>query len=160
MLSRSAARRHAARLLLAPLVAFVAYLAIPRAGSLLPQPLVVGSVAATDVIAPIGFLVPKPEPQRAREAEDLAATVRPLVTAHPEAAESAAIAAGHFFALLDSAAGAGAGLGDAARAHGFALPGGDAAMLAGAAQRADLRRAVIAALRLSAAGYLAAGAST
>jgi len=104
MLSSGAVGRHAARFLLAPLVALVAYLAFPRAGSLLPHSSAVGSVAPTDVIAPVGFLVPKPEPQRVREAEALAATVRPVVTAHPEAAEAAAAQAGHFFAVLDSAA--------------------------------------------------------
>ena len=67
--------RHTARFLLAPLVAFVAYLAFPRAGALLLHSSAVGSVAPTDVIAPVGFLVPKPEPQRVREAEALAATV-------------------------------------------------------------------------------------
>ena len=152
--------RHAARLLLAPLVAFVAYAAFPRAGSMLPRSLTVGSVAATDVIAPVGFLVPKPEPLRAREAEDLAATVRSLVIAHPEAAESAAAAAGHVFAVLDSAAGAGGSLVEAARARGLRLQGGDAAALGDAGQRAELRRAVIGALRISAAGYLSPGAST
>jgi len=160
MLSTGAVGRHAARFFLAPLVALVAYLAFPRAGSLLPHGYAVGSVAATDVIAPVGFLVPKPEPQRVREAEALAATVRPLVTAHPEAAEAAEAAAGHFFAVLDSAAGAGASLAEAARAQGLAISAGDAAALGGAALRAELRRAVIGALRLSAAGYLAAGVST
>ncbi len=152
--------RHAARFLLALLVAFAAWLAFPRAGSLLPRAFSVGSVAPADVIAPIGFLVPKPETQRVREAEALAATVRPLVTVHPEAAESAAVAAAHFFAVLDSAAGAGASLVEAAQAHGLALSAGDAAALSGAAMRAELRRAVIGALRLSTAGYLAAGTST
>ncbi len=160
MFAPGAVRRHAARFLLAPLVAFVAYLAFPRAGALLPHPLAVGSVARTDVIAPIGFLVPKPEALRVREAEDLAATVRPLVTAHPEAAESAAAAAGRFFAALDSAAAAGGSLEDAARGVGVVLQGADQAALAGAGQRAGLRRAMVAALRQSAAGYLAAGAST
>ena len=151
--------RHAARFLLAPLVALVAYLAFPRADALLPHAFAVGSVASSDVIAPIGFLVPKPEPQRMREAEALAATVRPLVTAHPETAESAAVQAAHFFAVLDSAAGAGASLSEAARAQGLPLSGGDAAVLGGAALRAELRRAVIGALHLSADGYLAAGTS-
>jgi len=125
--------RHAARFLLAPLVAFVAYLAFPRAGALLAHAFPVGSVATGDVIAPIGFLVPKPEPQRVREAEAAAATVRPLITAHPEAADSAAARAAHFFAVLDSAAGAGASLTEAARDRGFAVSGGDAAALGSAA---------------------------
>ena len=160
MRSSGAVGRHAARFLLALLVALVAYLAFPRAGALLPHAFSVGSVASTDVIAPIGFLVPKPEPQRVREAEALAATVRPLVTVHPEAAESGAVAAAHFFAVLDSAAGAGGSLTEAARVQGFALSGGDAVALSGAGLRSELRRAVMGALRLSAAGYLAAGTST
>jgi putative nucleotidyltransferase with HDIG domain len=152
-----AVRYHGARFLLAPLVALVAYLAFPGAASVLPS---VGSVANVDVIAAVGFLVPKAEGQRAREAEALAATVKPLVTAHPEAAESAVASAGHFFAVLDSAAAAGGSLEDAARARGFAPQGTDGAAMAGAGQRSELRRAVVAALRLSAGGYLAAGAST
>jgi putative nucleotidyltransferase with HDIG domain len=155
----AAVRYHGARLLLAPLVALVAYFSFPRASSVLPQQLAVGSVASADVIAPVGFLVPKPEGQRAREAEDLASTVKPIVTAHPEAAESAAAAASRFFAVLDSAAAAGGGLADAARANGFALEGGDVAAVSGSGQRAELRRAVVSALRRSAPGYLAAGVS-
>lgn len=155
-----AVRHHAARILLAPLVAVVIYLVFPRAGALLPQPLAVGSVAGSEIVAPVGFLVPKPEPQRAREAEDLAATVRPLVTAHPEAADSALATAGRFFAVLDSAAATGGSLEEAAQGNGFTLGPGDAAALAGAAQRSELRRAVSSALRLSGGGYLAAGVST
>ncbi len=160
MRSGTAARFHGSRLLLALALAAVAFLSFPRAASILPVPLAVGSVASSDVIAPIGFLVPKPEPQRAREAEDLAATVKPLVTAHPEAADSAVAAAGHFFAALDSAVASGRPLAEAAAASGFPAREGDAALLGGATQRSDLRRAVLAALRLSAAGYLAPGVST
>jgi putative nucleotidyltransferase with HDIG domain len=153
-------RYHGARFLLAPLVALVAYLAFPASRTSLPLPLAVGSVASMDVIAPVGFLVPKPESQRAREAEELAATVKPLVTAHPEAADSAVAAAAHFFAVLDSAAASGGSLEGAAAAAGFPLRGVDFAALSGAPQRAVLRRAVTAALRLSSRGYLAAGAAT
>jgi len=155
-----ALRRHGSRLLLALLVAVVAYLAFPRAASLVSAPRAIGSVASVDVIAPFGFLVPKSAAQRAREAEALAATVKPLVTARAEAADSAVAAAAHFFAALDSAVAAGGTLRAAARASGVTLEAGDLAALAGPGQRAALRRAVVGALRLSADGYLAPGLST
>ena len=156
----AAPRRHASRLLLALAVGVVAWLAFPRAASVVAAPRTVGSVAGVDVIAPFGFLVPKSPVQRAREAEALAATVKPLVTSHPERADSAVAAAAHFFAALDSAVAAGGTLRGAARAAGVALEPGDVASLAGPAQRAALRRALLAALRLSAEGYLAPGLST
>ena len=155
-----AARRHGARVALALLVAVVAYAAFPRSATVLPVPLAVGSVASVDVIAPVGFLVLKPGEVRAREAEALATTVKPLITARPEASDSALAAAGHFFAALDSAMAAGASLAEAVAAAGAALERGDLPALAGPAQRAALRRAVLAALRLSARGFLAPGIST
>ena len=155
-----AVQRHGARFLLALLVAVVAYVAFPRSPSMLPAPLAVGSVSSSDVIAPLGFLVLKSGAHRAREAEALAATVRPLITARPEAADSAVAAASHFFAALDSAVAAGATLQDAARASGGVLGGGDFGAIASPGQRAALRRAVLSALRLSASGYLAPGLST
>jgi putative nucleotidyltransferase with HDIG domain len=153
----AALRRHLARVLLAPVVAVVALLAFPQTRSVLPEPLAVGSVATADVISPVGFLVPKPESQRAREAEDLAATVKPLLSAQPAATDSAVAAAGHFFAVLDSAAAVGGSLEEVAREQGVPVHGSEAAALAGAGQRAALRRAVVAALRLSASGYLPVG---
>ena len=154
-----AARRHGARLLLAVLVAVAAYAAFPRAASVLPEPLAVGSVSSTDVIPPIGFLVPKTGAQRAREAEALAATVKPLITERPEAADSAAAEAGHFFATLDSAIAAGRSVRAAAEDAGVTLREGELTALASPGQRAALRRQVLAALRRSASGYLAPGIS-
>ena len=155
-----AIRRHGARSLLAVLVAVVAYVAFPRSASVLPEPLAVGSVSSFDVIAPIGFLVPKSGEHRAREAEALASTVKPLITAHPEAADSAVAAAGHFFAAMDSAIAAGRALPEAAREAGVVVQGGELAALASAGQRAALRREVLSGLRRSADGYLAPGIST
>ena len=154
-----AIRRHGARLLLALPVAVAAYLAFPRSASVLPEPLAVGSVSAVDVIPPIGFLVLKSGAQRAKEAEALAATVKPLITGHPDAADSAVAAAGHFFAALDSAVAAGRSVRAAAEEAGLDLREGDAAALANAGARAALRREVQAALRRSASGYLAPGVS-
>jgi len=156
----AALRVHGGRVLLAVLVAVAAYLAFPQAAALLPKPLTVGSVSGVDVIAPIGFLVLKPGAQRAREAETVAATVKPLLTARPEAADSAVAEAGHFFAALDSSLAAGRSLQQAARDAGAPLEGEELGLLASPAQRAALRREVVAALRLSASGYLAPGLSS
>jgi putative nucleotidyltransferase with HDIG domain len=160
MSTRGAVRSHAARFLLAPAVAGVAYLAFPRAASRLPEQLEVGSVASADVIAPVGFLVLKSEQERTREAEALAGTVRSLITARPAWADTAVAAAAHFFAVLDSTAAAGGGLDEAAHALGVSLSRQDLAVLAGADRRAAMRRAVLDALSVSARGYLAPGAST
>jgi putative nucleotidyltransferase with HDIG domain len=160
MSTLGAVRYHAARFLLAPAVAGVAYLAFPKAASVLPERLEVGSVTGSDVIAPVGFLVLKSEEERTREAEALAATVRSLVTAHPAWADSAVATAAHFFAVLDSTAAAGGALDEAAHTLGVSLGRQDLAVLAGAERRAAMRRAVLEALRTSARGYLAPGAST
>jgi hypothetical protein len=154
-----AVRYHAARFLLAPAVAGMAYLAFPKAASVLPERLAVGSVASADVIAPVGFLVLKSDEQRTREAEALAATVRSLVTEHHERADSAVAAAAHFFAVLDSTAASGDALNEVAHVLGVSLGRQDVAVLAGAGRRAAMRRAVLEALTLSAQGYLAPGAA-
>ncbi len=150
---------HAARAAVAPLVGLAVYMAFPRAAPVLPERLAPGSVATSDVIAPIGFLVPKPEAQRMREAEALAATVKPLVTIRPEAADSAAAAAARFFAVLDSVAASGGSVEATAREREPSLPRADLATLAGAPARTGLRRAVVEALRGTASGVLAPGVS-
>lgn len=62
-------RRHALRIALAPLVAGVTYLAFPRAAPVGPEQLAVGSIARSDVIAPVRLVLPKKEGKRARQAE-------------------------------------------------------------------------------------------
>lgn len=152
-----ALRAHVARAALAPAVALVAFLAFPSGRGDLPPRLAVGSVAASDIIAPRGFVVAKTEAERAREAEDLASTVKAIVRLNPDAADSAVGFASHFFAALDSAAATGAPLDDAVRGAGVRLDSAQVASLANVRLRAQLRRAVDAALRLSRTGYLAPG---
>jgi hypothetical protein len=152
-------RAHAARIALAPLVAGVALVAFPRSVAVAPAHLAVGSVAEADVIAPVRFLVLKPEADRAREAEQQAATVKSIVTPRPEAAAGAGQAAARWFAGLDSVAGAGASVTDAAQRGGLDLGPRDAAAMARASSRGAIRRAVLAALGRSAQGVLPAGVS-
>jgi hypothetical protein len=117
-------------------------------------------VAPEDIIAARGFVVTTTEAERARQAEDLAASVKAVVRMNVAAADSAAGAAAHFFAALDSAAALGAPLGAVARAAGVALDTADIRQLERPGARARVRRAVTAALRVSSAGYLAPGVST
>ncbi len=150
-------RAHVARAALAPAVALVAFLAFPSGRGDLPLRLAVGSVAASDIIAPRGFVVAKTEAERAREAEDLASTVKAIVRPNPAAADSAVAFASHFFAALDSAAALGAPVGAAARAAGVSLDSAELREIEGPRLRARMRRAVEAALRLSRAGFLPPG---
>jgi hypothetical protein len=149
-------RRHAPRLALAPLVAALAFVAFPG-GAARQDALAVGSVAPRDILAPVGFLVLKPEAERAREAEALAATVKPLVLRLPDSARIALRAADGFFARLDSALAAGDALPTAAAAAGVPLEPQEAAALENAALRAEVRLALARTLSRSAAGYLRQG---
>jgi putative nucleotidyltransferase with HDIG domain len=154
------ALQHAGRAAFAPAVAVLAWLAFPQALGNLPPPLEVGAVAPEDIIAARGFVVTKTEAERAREAEDLAASVKAVVRTNPAAADSAEGAAAHFFAALDSAAALGVPLGAAARAAGVALDTAELRQIERAGGRSRVRRAVAAALRVSREGYLAPGVSS
>ncbi len=154
----SSRRRHLGRIALAPLVAALVWAAFPSTAAL-PPLLEVGRVADADVIAPIRVVVLKDEVARAREAENLAATVKPIVTLHPEAGQQAVRAADRFFAALDSALAAGARPADAARAAGVPLEASEAEALARAGDRGALRAAVLRTLGRVAEGYLAPGVS-
>jgi hypothetical protein len=81
---------HVARAAFAPAVAIVAWLAFPQALGNLPPRLEVGAVAPDDIIAARGFVVTKTEAERARQAEDLAASVMAVVRSNAAAAAAAA----------------------------------------------------------------------
>ncbi len=151
---------HGARALLAPAVALVGWLSFPEAGGDLPPRLEVGAVSAADIIAPRGFVVTKSEPERAREAEDLAAAVKAVVRVNPAGADSAVADAAGFFASLDSAAALGAPLEGAARSRGVTLDAAELRGLEGPHARVRLRRALTAAFRRAGSGFLAPGVST
>ena len=122
-----------------------------------------GSVATRDVIAPFAFDVPKPADQLARERDDAARSVRPVLLYRADAADSAARRLG---TILDSLAAAQARPGNdadsvqrAAATAGITLSPAAAEYLASPARR----RALQTALRrvddkLLAPGVTAAGA--
>ena len=152
-------RAHLARIALAPVVAVLTWMAFPGPFGSAPRSLAVGSVSESDVIAPFRFLVVKDEADRAREAEALAASVKPIVAAHPESAQVATRRADTFFARLDSLIASGRDLADAAGAAGIRLDHNDATALEPAAIRGIVRLALARTLARSAAGYLPPGVS-
>jgi putative nucleotidyltransferase with HDIG domain len=100
-----------------------------------------GEVAPRDVVAPFDLEVPKTGAERAREAQQLAATVRPIYEVRPAAVDSALGAASQIFAALDRAPAA-AALIDSAQARGVRLTMEEAAFLLEGDRRAVFRRAV------------------
>src|SRR6516164_9755334 len=71
-------------------VAVATYLLFP-VGAVVESPVFeMGSVATRDVIAPFAFDVPKPADQLARERDDAARSVRPVLVYRADAADSAA----------------------------------------------------------------------
>lgn len=156
MSSRLRTRDHVARVALAVLVGAIAFVAFPRSAYRLPD-LTVGSVAEADVIAPVRFLVLKDEAARAREAEALAATVKPIIVVRREAAGTAVRAAAAFFARLDSAAASGGALEPVAEAAGVAIPAAELEALARPGQRQRWQAAVTSALGLTTSGFLPPG---
>ena len=156
-------RAHAIRVGLLVAVAVATYLLFP-VGAVVESPVFeMGSVATRDVIAPFAFDVPKPADQLARERDDAARSVRPVLLYRADAADSAARRLG---TILDSLAAAQARPGNdadsvqrAAATAGITLSPAAAEYLASPARR----RALQTALRrvddkLLAPGVTAAGA--
>ncbi len=150
---------HLQRALLAPLAAVLVWAAFPRPEQTAPEQMEAGRVAEQDVIAPMRFVVRKPEAERAREAEALARTVKPIIRYRPAESTEAGRAVAQFFAALDSATAAGASLEEAARVHGVTLTAAEAAELARPSARRAMRSALAVALSRTAPGTLAPGIS-
>src|SRR5207302_1793647 len=68
------------------------------------EPLVVGTPAEHDVIAPFTFPVNKSDQERVREAEELAGSVKPIYQYQERALDSATIAMHTFFSSVEAAA--------------------------------------------------------
>ncbi|HWO87907.1 MAG TPA: HDIG domain-containing protein, partial [Gemmatimonadales bacterium] len=97
--------------------------------------------------------------ERAREAENLAGTVKPILRFNPEGVQVGILAADRFFAALDSAAAAGADLTEVAGTHGILLDTTELQLIRRPAQRSALRDALVRSLARAAEGYLPVGLS-
>ncbi len=126
-------------------LALLAYLVFPSSATNVAPLLEPGSVADRDVIAPFTFPVNKSDQELAREAEELASTVKPIYQYQERALDSAKIAMHAFFASVETAADQGGGAAailQVAKANGFALGAPEAAYLAKGGKRHALERAL------------------
>src|SRR3989442_5754352 len=81
----------------------LAYLAFPSSATNVAPLLDAGAVADRDVIAPFTFPVNKSDQELAREAEELASTVKPIYQYQERALDSAKIAMRSFFSSVETA---------------------------------------------------------
>ncbi|HVH08459.1 MAG TPA: hypothetical protein VM736_01580, partial [Gemmatimonadales bacterium] len=124
-------------------LALLTYLAFPPSATNV-EPLPVGAPAERDVVAPFTFPVNKSDEELAREAEELAGTVKPIYQFQQRAVDSAKAAMHALFASLETAAdqeGA-AAITRAAKQEGVALSPPDAAYLANGKKRHNMEAAL------------------
>ncbi|HWP39179.1 MAG TPA: HDIG domain-containing protein [Gemmatimonadales bacterium] len=131
---------HAVRWAMLLGLAVLTYRLYPTARGLAVPLVRPGEVAPRDVVAPFGFAVPKDAAEIEREANALAATVRPIYEYRGDAVDSVVAHADRLFRALEHAATPEA-LVDSARAHGVRLSPEEAAYLRGDGRLAAFRTA-------------------
>ncbi|MEX2155837.1 MAG: HDIG domain-containing metalloprotein [Gemmatimonadales bacterium] len=97
-------RYHAARWIWVPLLAIVAHVAFPSSAADVAPLLEPGARAGKDIIAPFNFVVNKSEDELQREAEELAASAKPIYEFRQRSYDTAATTMAAFFAAVDAAA--------------------------------------------------------
>src|SRR2546429_3780277 len=124
-------------------LALLAYLTFPS-GAGEAAPLVeTGKFADRDLIAPYTFAVSKSDEELAREAEELAGTVKPIYEFQPRGLDSARVAVHTFFATADAAGDKGPqAIIQAARDQGVTLTLGEAAYLSKSGKRRNVEKAL------------------
>jgi len=100
-------RYHGTRWAWVLVLAVLAYLAFPSSATDLAPLLEPGAKAERDVVAPFDFVVTKTDEELAREAEDLAASAKPLYQFQQRAYDSTAADLHVFFQALGDSAGLG-----------------------------------------------------
>ncbi len=158
--TKSAARYHGARYALAIALALTTYVFFPASPAVDSPLLEVGSIARTDIIAPIGYKVPKSSAELRSEREAAAATVAPILDFSPAAMDTAlsqlrafSDAVSRARAAGDSPAAKAAAIARAAGAQDISLSPLEAAYLASDASR----RAMEAGVRRAMERWLASG---
>ena len=137
-------RYHGTRWAWVPALALLTYLAFPSSANNVAPLLQPGAVAEHEVIAPFTFPVNKSDQELAREAEELAGTVRPIYEFQQRALDSASIALHAFFAGIENAAdqGGGQAVMRVAKEQGIVLSPAEAAYLAKGGKRHSLEKAL------------------
>jgi len=102
--TRDQVRYHGIRWGWVVFLAALAYAAFPSSATNVAPLLEPGAVAEHDVIAPFTFPVNKSDEELAREAEELAGTVKPIYQFQDRALDSVRAAVRTFFSALETAA--------------------------------------------------------
>src|SRR5207247_2907590 len=142
--SREQVRYHGVRWAWVPGLALLVYVAFPSSASNVAPLLEPGAVAEHEVITPFTFPVNKTDQELAREAEELASTVKPIYEFQQRAFDSATIAMHAFFAAMQNAADQGGpqAVMRVAKEQGVVLSPAEAAYLAKGGKRRGLERAL------------------
>ncbi|HUL04437.1 MAG TPA: HDIG domain-containing protein [Gemmatimonadales bacterium] len=141
--SRERVRYHAERWAWVLGLAVLAFVAFPSSAIDVAPLLQAGRVSDRDVIAPFTYSVNKTDQELAREAEELASTVKPVYEFRQRALDSASSAARVFFTAIDAASRDGAqAVARAARDYGVTLSAEEAAYLTSTKRRRQLDAAL------------------
>ena len=102
--TREQVRYHVARWIWVPALAMIAHIAFPSSAADVAPLLEPGARADKEIIAPFNFVVNKSEDELQREAEELAASAKPIYEFRQRGYDSAATTMAAFFAAADAAA--------------------------------------------------------
>ncbi len=101
--TREQTRYHVARWIWVPALALVAHVAFPPSSADVAPLLEPGARARDEIIAPFNFVVNKSEDELQREAEELAASAKPIYEFRERTYDSAATTMAAFFSAVDAA---------------------------------------------------------
>jgi putative nucleotidyltransferase with HDIG domain len=136
-------RFHAARWAWVPVLALVAHVAFPSSAADVAPLLEPGARSDKDIVAPFNFVVNKSEDELQREAEELAASAKPIYEFRQRAYDTAATTMSAFFAAVDAASDQGPqAIIRAAAEFGIALSLQEAAYLSKGGKRRGLQQAL------------------
>ena len=101
--TREKVRYHASRWVWVPALALIAHVSFPSSAADVAPLLEPGARADKEIIAPFNFVVNKSEDELQREAEELAASAKPIYEFRQRAYDSTATTMSAFFAAVDAA---------------------------------------------------------
>src|SRR5216684_3179424 len=101
--TREKIRYHATRWVWVPFLALVAHASFPSGSADVAPLLEPGARSDKEIVAPFNFVVSKSEDELQREAEELAASAKPIYEFRQHAYDSAATTMAAFFAAVDAA---------------------------------------------------------
>jgi len=136
-------RYHLVRWVWVPALALVAHVAFPSGGADVAPLLEPGARSNKDVVAPFNFVVNKSEDELQREAEELAASAKPIYEFRERAYDSSASTMAAFFSAIDAVSDQGPqAIIHAAAEYGIPLSLQEAAYLSKGGKRRALQQAL------------------